>query len=381
MLTKTAPAPETDLTMRAVVLTGHGGIDRLSYREDVPVPQPQAGEVLIRVGACGMNNTDINTRTAWYNRGSNTDLSETVGLRGVEGEKGGPVSDTSSWNTAAVQFPRIQGAAIAGRIEGVGEGVDKGRMGKRVLVDPCVRDLFLPVRVQLVAYLGSERDGGYAEYVCVPTGNAYEVETTMTDIELATFPCSYDTAEEMLERARLGYGETVVVTGAAGGVGTALIQLSRIRGARVVAIAGKAKEERIRSLGAHEFVARENGDVRAAVDKLIGEQGAQVVADVVGGPIFGDLLKMLSRGGRYVTAGAIGGPVQPMDLRDLIYKDLEFYGITCPTAETFARVVRHIQSNSLKPVLEKSFPLKDLAEAQTLFLKRSHFGKYVIDAS
>ena len=364
--------------MRGVQVTGYGGVDMLSYREDIPVPQPTAGEVLIKVGACGMNNTDINLRTRWYDRDVNTSLSEDVGLSGARAAAGDDATRTASWNTEEVAFPRIQGAAVAGRIAAVGEGVDQARIGERVHLDPQIRDPKRPLRAQLVAYLGGDRDGGFAEFVCVPANNACRIESEMTDAELATFPTAYDTAEEMLERTRLASGETVVVTGAAGGVGTALIQLARIRGATVVAIAGSEKEERIRAIGAHHFVARERPDARAAIEVLIGEEGADVIADVVGGPIFGDLLKLLCRGGRYSSAGAIAGPVQPMDLRDLIYKDLEMYGITCPTEETFRRVVEHVESGRLKPLLDKSFSLDHLAEAQTEFVRRTHVGKFAI---
>ena len=365
-------------TMRAMVLTGHGGLDKLVLR-DVPRPRPGRGEVLIKVGACGVNNTDINTRTAWYDRAVNASVSVELGLYGLDSSTGTSDAETiASWNSSTVAFPRIQGAAIAGRIVEVGSGVDTGRLGQRVLIDPQVRNLNLPRRAQLVAYIGSERDGGFAEYVAVPAENAHVIHSSLSDAELATFPCSYDTAEEMLERARLGRGETIVITGAAGGVGTALIQLSLIRGARVVAIAGAAKEARIRALGAHEFVARESGDLRQAVENCVGEQCVDVAADVVGGAIFGQLLKLLRRGGRYTTAGAIAGPVQPMDLRDLIYKDLEMYGVTCPTPGAFARVVGCIQSGQLRPLVEKIFPLAELPQAQAEFLKREHFGKIVI---
>jgi len=367
--------------MRAVVLTGHGGIEKLQFRDDIAVPQPKGGEVLIKVGACGMNNTDINTRTAWYGRENKSNLSEEMGLHGVTDLSVSSKSDrdAASWNTASLSFPRIQGAAIAGTIVAVGTDVDTAIVGERVLVDPCVRNPKLPLYAQLTAYIGSERDGGFAEFVVVPQENAHKVVAQLSDVELATFPCSYDTAEEMLERAHLASGETVVITGAAGGVGTALIQLSLLRGARVVAIAGSSKKEQIIALGAHKFVARDKPDVRAQVEDFVGIASVDVVADVVGGELFGDVLKMLRRGGRYTTAGAIGGPVQPMDLRDLIYKDLEMYGITCPTAATFSRVVDHINSGKLKPILERAFKLEDLGEAQAEFVKRRHFGKIVID--
>lgn len=358
--------------MRATVLTGHGGLDKLVYRDDVPTPQPAAGEVLIRVGACGINNTDINLRIGWYDHTVESAVSEQLGLHGRDDGAG------SSWDGDTATFPRIQGAAVAGTVAAVGKGVGAGRLGERVLVDPCVRDAALPPRAQLVEYLGADRDGGYAQYVVVPAVNAHVIDSQLSDAELATFPCSYDTAEEMLDRTRLSSGETILITGAAGGVGTALIQLALVRAACVVAVAGAAKEERIRSLGAHEFVSRDCAEIKGDVIRLVGDRGIDVVADVVGGAMFDDLLKVLRRGGRYATAGAIAGPTAQIDLRDLIYKDLEMYGITNPTAQTFRRLVELIASGRLQPLLEDTFPLAELHNAQARLLKRSHVGKFVV---
>lgn len=360
------------LTMRAVVLTGHGGLDRLVTRVDMATPSPRADEVLVRVGACGLNNTEINTRTGWYDRVVESSVSEDLGRHGRDDSAG------ANWNTNAVVFPRIQGAAVVGRIVAVGKMVARSRIGERVLVDPSVRDPSLPERVQLSEYLGSERDGGFAEFVTVPAINAHHVASSLSDAELATFPCSYDTAEEMLVRADLGEGETVLVTGAGGGVGTALIQLALVRGARVVAVASGSKRDRLQELGAHHFVARDSDDVQAEVERVVGARGIDVVADVVGGPLFGPILKVLRRGGRYTTSGAIGGPTTTIDLRELIYKDLEMHGITNPTSATFARLVGLIQAGELRPILEATYPLEDLGGAQEQMLKRTHVGKFAI---
>lgn len=361
--------------MRAGVLTGHGGLEVIQHRTDVPVPVPRANEVLVRVGACGVNNTDVNTRTAWYNRDVNAALSEDFGVQG-RGDSGDTTA--SSWNTASISFPRVSGAATVGYVAAVGEDVDSSRIGERVIVDPCVRDLQAPLRAQLVEYVGSERDGGFAEYMVIPSINAHAIESPLSDAELATFPCSFDTAEEMLDRARLSEGEIILITGAAGGVGTALIQLAHIRKANIIAVAGASKEQRIRDLGVAHFIARETTDLLAEVEKAVGPRAVDVVADVVGGPNFGGLLKMLSRGGRYTTAGAIAGPIEAIDLRDLIYKDLELYGITCPTAKTFERIVELIAAGKLTPMLDGVFPLERLADAQAELVKRQHFGKLVV---
>lgn len=366
-------------TMRAMVLTGYGGVEKLELRQDWPVPQPAEGEVLVKVGACGINNTDLNLRTRWYDRAGGEALSEEVGLKGVSVEGGPDEQAAASWNTEAVQFPRVQGAAVVGRIVAVGPGGNEARIGERVILDPQIRDLHLPLRSQLIAYLGGDRDGGFAEYLATPGENAHTVNCSLTDAELATFPTSYDTAEEMLARTRLAAGETVVITGAAGGVGTALIQLAKVRGARVIAIAGQGKEERLREVGADAYVPRDAEDLLSAVQAIAGQKGVDVVVDVVGGPMFGTLLKMLSRGGRYASAGAIAGPVQEIDLRDLIYKDLEMFGITCPVPETFQRVVRLAETGQIRPLVEKTYRLEDLREAQTEFVKRRHVGKLVVE--
>ena len=121
-------------TMAAVLLTGHGGLDKLEYREDVPVPQPKMGEVLIRVLAAGINNTDINTRTAWY---SKTNEGATQGDGSTTGSE---ASGDGTWSGGALRFPRIQGIDVCGRIVAGGSGVDSSRIGERVLVEPCLRE-------------------------------------------------------------------------------------------------------------------------------------------------------------------------------------------------------------------------------------------------
>jgi NADPH:quinone reductase-like Zn-dependent oxidoreductase len=337
--------------MRAVVLTGHGGLEQLEFRQDVPIPIPAVGEVMIEVGACGVNSTDITTR---------------VGRNG------------SSWTQMPVAFPLIQGAGVAGSVVAVGPGVPEQWLGERVLIDPSIRDSRFPLHAQLVEYLGSERDGGYAEFVAVPVTNAHRIDSKFSDPELATFPCSYDTAEEMLVRVGLGKGEVIVVSGAAGGVGTALVQLAAVRGARIVAVAEAANEEQLRGLGAEEFVAEEGGDIRATIEALVGSRRVDVVADVVGGPMFEDLMQLVRRAGRYVIAGAIDGPTTRFDVRDLIYKDVEMFGVTNPTADTFARIVALIEWGRLRPVLARSFALPEVQEAQKQIMDRAQVGNFVV---
>ena len=146
-------------TMRAVVLTGHGGLDKLEYREDWPTPVAQKGDVIVRVGACGLNNTDINTRTAWYSKTVTGGITENSGKSGFDNAD----EDTGSWGNSAITFPRIQGADVAGTIVGIGDGVDPERLGERVMIDPWLLargDWLDPLRSN---YFGSECDGGFSE--------------------------------------------------------------------------------------------------------------------------------------------------------------------------------------------------------------------------
>jgi NADPH:quinone reductase-like Zn-dependent oxidoreductase len=364
--------------MRAVVLTGHGGLDRLELRDDVARPRPGPGEVLLRVGACGMNNTDINTRTAWYSRS----VTEGTAGGGAGGFAAAQRAD-ATWGASGSRFPRIQGADVAGRIVGVGAGVAEARLGERVLVDPWLRDPEDPEDRSKAGYLGSERDGGFAEYVAVPALNAVAIESRLTDAELATFPCSSSTAEHMLAKARLAGGETLLVTGASGGVGSALVQLGKRRGADVIAVAGAAKLDALRALGADAAIARsapdlEAPDLEAEVRAASPGGELDVVADVVGGPGFPTLLDLLARGGRYVTAGAIAGPVVELDLRILYLKDLELLGATVMPRAIFEDLVGYIERGEIEPLLARTFPLEALPEAQTAFLQKQHLGNFVI---
>lgn len=361
------------ITMRGVHLTGNGGLDKLVYREDIPVPVPGPGEVLVKVGACGMNNTDVNTRTAWYSR----TVTAATGQGGAEGFAQAQEHD-STWGGASLTFPRIQGADVAGRIVDVGPGIETSRLGDRVLLDPWLRDPAKPEDRALAGYFGSERDGGYAEYTTIPETNAFRIESDLSDSELATFPCSSSTGEYMLTRAHLQANETIVITGASGGVGSALVQLARVRGARVIALAGQGKLDLVRGLGAETVLSRAQTDLAGAIRDAAPNGEVDVVADIVGGDKFPMLLDLLRRGGRYVTSGAIAGPRVELDLRTLYLKDLELWGATVMPRAVFERLVRLIMQNKLKPLLARTFPLREIRTAQSEFLKKQHVGNFVI---
>lgn len=344
--------------MKAVLLTGHGGPEKLEYRDDVPVPEPAEGEVLIAVGAAGVNNTDIWTREGAYGRTDSPD-------------------DLSGWRRESMTFPRIQGADIVGRIVAVGSGVADERIGERVIVNPVIYPDGGDDPVGM-AFLGSERDGGFAEFTTAPAENAAAIESTLTDAELATFPTAYLTAEGMLDRARVERGERILVTGASGGVGSALVQLAKARGAAVIALVGRGKEPSLRALGADFVVTRGAGDPFATIAGAIGDEAVDVVADVVGGDSFPALLDLLRPRGRYVTAGAIAGPVVALDLRTLYLKYLELIGSTVGTRAEFRRVVDLVARGAIRPLLAGTYPLSEIATAQAAFKAKSFFGKLVL---
>ena len=346
-------------TMRAVLLTGHGGPEMLDYREDVPVPMPAPGEVLVRVAACGVNNTDIWVREGAY---------------GTDDDPG----KVSSWRRGrSLEFPLIQGADIVGRIAAVGEGVDAEMVGKRVMVDFGIYN-DAGSSLANVDYIGHGRDGGFAEYCTVPAENAHHVRTRLSDAELATFCCAYVTAERMLSRVQLTGGEIVLVTGASGGVGTGLIQLARARGAVPIAVASARWTDALLDLGAQTVIARESGDPDRAIRSALGARPIDVVADVVGGPMFRTLLNVLRPEGRYVIAGAIAGPVVELDLRTVYLKHIDLIGSTQGTREDFARVRDLVVSEKIKPLLAGTYPLEDIARAQADFVGKGFIGKLVV---
>jgi NADPH:quinone reductase-like Zn-dependent oxidoreductase len=348
----------TPTTMYGVLLTGHGGLDNLEVRDDLPVPQPGPGDVLIRVGAAGVNNTDINTRVGWYSK------------RHEPGEEG--VADDAGWGGTPLELPRIQGIDVCGEIVAAGAGVDRARIGERVIVEPCLREA-AGRTLDPPWFLGSECDGGFAEYLVVAARHAYRIDSPLTDVELASFPCSYSTAENLLHRAGVTVGDRVLVTGASGGVGSAAVQLARLRGAEVVAVTSPQKAEALMALGAGSTMARDDDP-----SAVLGRNGVDVVVDLVGGDGFPALLEVLRPGGRYATSGAIAGPLVTLDLRTLYLKDLALLGCTVLNDEVFPALVEYIAQGRLRPLVAATFPLAEIAAAQTAFLEKRHVGKLVL---
>lgn len=353
-------------TMNAMILTGHGDLDMYDWRTDWPVPTPSADQVLIRVGACGLNNTDVNTRSGWYSKAI-SGATETA-------TEATPDAEDPTWGGAPITFPRIQGADVCGEIVGVGADVDPARIGERVITDNWLRDPDDLLNKNKTGYYGSELDGGYAEYTVIPARNALAVTSNLSDAELATFSCSYSTAEGMLERAGVTASDTVLVPGASGGVGGALVQLAKRRGARVIALASEAKHADVAALGADMVLPRAPDNLR---DTLMDEK-ITVLADVVGGAFWPTLVDVLERGGRLTTSGAIAGPMVDLDLRTLYLRDLTFTGSTIIDLSVTPNLIRYIEAGEIQPNLAATYPLSELREAQAAFIAKEHTGNIVV---
>ena len=340
---------------------------RIVFKSDIPKPEPKDDEVLIKVSAAGVNNTDINTRIGWYSKSVTTDTND-------GGEKGFSSSNEkdATWSGNALKFPRIQGADICGKIISVGKDVDQSRVGERVIVRSMQSD---PENLNKISsyVIGSEIDGGFAEYVAVRSSETFRINSDWSDVELASIPCAYSTAEGMLHRVNLKK-EKVLITGASGGVGSAAIQLAKRRGAFVIAQCSKSKFEEIKKIGADEVVDRSEN----LINKL-GTNEIDVVVDLVAGSNWEQLLDILIPGGRYVTAGAIAGPIVNLDIRTLYLKDLTFYGCTYQPIEVFKNLIKYIENNEIKPLIAKTFPLEKIIEAQKEFLSKKFVGKIVLE--
>ena len=347
--------------MRAVLLKGFGGPEMLEYREDVPVPQAGPGEVLIRVGACGVNNTDVWTREGAY------------------GSLDGPDQGAAGWKgeDAPMSFPRIQGADIVGAIVDMGPGVERSRLGQRVMVNLTIYgqsgDGIYDSRI-----IGSERDGGFAEYAAVPAECALAVDSPLSDAELASFMCSYLTAEHMLSRVGLTRGESILITGASGGVGSALVQLALLRGARPLAQVGEGKDKPLKDLGVQDFIIRGREDIARGVARICGPLNLDAAADMVAGDQVAGILEALKPHGRYVTCGAIAGPMVRLDWRVIYLKQLEILGSTLGTRSEAARVVKYVEQGKLRPLVARTYPLEQLVRAQADFKQKRFFGNLVI---
>ena len=347
--------------MKGVYLIGHGGFEKLQYKQDILKPALLSNEVLIKTHAAGINNTDINTRIAWYAKNNKEGNNINLGINGIESLK----NSDGSWSGSSIKFPRIQGIDSCGEIVEVGSEVDKNRLGERVLVNPCMK-----INSKYV-FFGSEIDGAFAEFTKVQDQFAIKINSNLTSEELSSFPCSYSTAENMLTKTKLSKGETILISASSGGVGSAAIPLAKRRGAYVIAMSSPKKIHDIKKLGTDKIVER---------DKLftLDNQSIDVVIDLVGGHYSNIMIDKLKRFGRYASAGAVSRPFADIDIRTIYLKDLSLFGCTVLEKNVFKNLVKYIENNEIKPLVAKIFNLRDLVDAQKFFLEKKYIGKIVL---
>lgn len=324
--------------MNAAVVVRHGGPETLEVRR-VPVPVPQPGWLRVKVEACALNMLDVFVRR---------------GMPGVH-----------------LELPHVPGGDVVGTVDALGEGVDGPALGTLVLLDPSVTG----------KALGEDLWGGLAEYVVAPAENAIALPPAPGDVvPYAALPIAYGTARRMLfDRAHLSAGETVVVLGAAGGVGVACIQLAKEVGARVVACSSSgAKLERLAALGADELVDTSDGEFGAKVWAITGKKGADVVVDYLGKDTWGQSVRALRRGGRLVTCGASTGFLVEMDLRYVWTRELDVLGSDGWSRGDLLALVGQVRTGLLAPVIHSVHPLSQAREAVAELEDRRAIGKVVV---
>jgi len=338
--------------MQAVRFHEHGGPDVLRY-EAAPAPEARPGEVVVRVKAVALNHLDLFQR------------------RGLP--------------RVTIPLPHVSGADVSGVVEEAPDG--SFAAGTRVLLQPglscgrcarCVegRDNECP-RYDVLGY---QSDGGYAELVRVPVQNVVPLPDAIGFVEAAAFPLTFLTAWHMLiARAGLQAGESVLVLGAGSGVGQAAIQVARLHGARVIATAGaEAKLARARGLGAADTVNHASEDVAAAVRRLTGGRGVDVVVEHVGVATWEKSVRSLARGGRLVTCGATTGYEARIDLRVLFSRQISLLGSYMGRKGELLRAAEFFFAGHLMPEVDRVFPLADAAEAHRRLEARENFGKIVL---
>ncbi len=336
--------------MRAVVLYEHGGPEKLIYEPEYRAPAPAAGDVLVRVRACALNYHDLFTR------------------------KGMP--------SIKVPLPLIAGNDVAGEIAAVGPQVEGFAPGDRVLVDPSDR--------VDGGFLGETMDGGLAELVRVPAHMLVKLDSAIDFAEAAALPVAYGTAHRMmLARGAIKAGETVLILGASGGVGTGCVQLAKQAGATVVACASSEhKLDQLKALGADIGINYTQSDWVAECRRLFGRPrvfargesgGMDVVVNFTGGDSWTKSLKVLRRGGRLLTCGATSGYDPPEDIRYIWTFELNIVGSNGWTREDITALLALVRTGRLKPVLDpRRFRLTEVREAMALLEGRAMVGKVIV---
>ena len=340
--------------MKAVLIREHGGVDNLLF-EDAPRPQIKPDEVLVRVRAAGINHLDL-----WIRRG-------------VPGHK--------------FPLPIIPGTDVAGEVAEVGAMVRNAKVGDRVAVMPGFAD---PAGVEArsgrihlardYGIFGETRNGGCAEFMDAPAINLLPMPAQMTFTDAAACPLVFLTAYTMLRKAALAPGETILMHAAGSGVTSAGIQLAKLMGASVITTAGSDEKcAKAKQLGADHAINYRVGDWLEALRKIVGKGGVDVVFDHIGPDTFEANMKAVKWGGRIVMCGSTSGGEVKLNLRALFFKRISLIGSTMgPMADQLA-VWKLLSEGRIRPVVDRVFPVTQIAKAHEYMESRKAFGKVVLD--
>ncbi len=340
--------------MRAVLFSKHGGLDQLNYVY-VGRPSPGPHEVLVQVKACALNRLDLWT------------------LMGVP--------------TVKIGLPHILGCDVAGLVVASGSKARKFSPARPVVVCPGIRcgkcdDCLSGWDSLCEQYkiLGFQEDGGYAEYVKVPEKNVIPVSGKLSFEEWASIPLVFLTAWHMLvTRANLQKKEKVLIHAAGSGVGSAAIQIAKTLGAHVITTVGNdAKIKRAKALGADEVINYKEKDFLSEVKRITHGRGVDVVFEHIGPATFPKSLACLAKKGRLVTCGVTSGPTVNLDLRFLFVRQLSISGCYMGGLKELEAVVRLVVTGKLKPVVDKTFPLREAPAALERMMERQNFGKIIL---
>lgn len=329
--------------MRAVVIYEHGGRDKLVL-DDVPNPTPARGEILLRVKAVGLNYLDVFVR------------------RGMPG--------------LPIDLPRISGGDVAGEVAALGEGVQSVEVGQRLLIDPAVR---MPDGT--LGALGESTTGGLSEYMTVSADNAIPLPHDVSYEQAAALPIAYGTAWRMLRtRGRVRAGESVLVLGASGGVGTGAVQIAKMMGCVVFAAASsEGKLQRLKDLGADYLVNyAAHPEFHRYVRGLTDGEGVDVVVNYTGGDSWVRSLKSVKRGGRILTCGATAGFDPPTDIRYIWRKEMDIIGSDGWRRQDLIDLLDAVRDGRITPVIGAVLPLDQTAEGHRLLEEREIFGKAIV---
>ncbi len=339
--------------MKATVIHGFGKPDVFRY-EDVATPQAGPGHVVVKVAACGLNRYDLYLRM------------------------GGIRKD--------IPMPHVMGADITGTVASVGSGVIRISAGQRVIVAPGFpideRDWDHRPINQAASYTvtGTLLWGGYAEFVRVPERFVIADDTGLAQDALATVPLCLVTAMHAVKTlGQVGGGSTVLIQAGASGSGSLCIQVAKALGGRVMTTVGRPdKVETVRRLGADEVVLRDEQDQVERVRSWTEGRGVDVVIDNVGAAVFDANMKSLRVGGTFVNFGLVSGYKVEFNLKNFFFSQHVFKGSMMGTMEELAEGLVLLKEGKVKPVLDRTFPLKDAAAAHEYVDSRRVQGSVVL---